>query len=60
MAHFTPKNRDGRLLPYGLLAELVEVIERQWAEHQRLASAGTLCPYVFNRDGKPIRDFRRA
>ena len=26
-------------------------------EHERLTTAGVICPYVFNRHGKPIRDF---
>ena len=30
------------------------------SEHQRLASEGTLCPYVFHRDGEPVRYFRDA
>jgi hypothetical protein len=38
------KNRKGRTLPYGLLPELEEVIERQWAEHQRLAAEGQVGP----------------
>ena len=43
-----------------MLPELVEVIERQWAEHQRLVAAGTLCPYVLHRDGQPIKSYRIA
>jgi integrase len=56
----TTKNDRGRTLPYGLLPELVEVMDAAWAEHQRLAREGTVCPYVFHRDGSPIRDFRTA
>ncbi len=56
----TTKNSDGRTLPYDLLPELVDVIESAWREHERLASAGTLCPYLFHRDGKPIEGFRKA
>jgi integrase len=56
----TTKNREGRTLPYGSLPELVEVLERQWSERERLAKAGTISPYVFHRDGQPIRSFRGA
>ena len=55
------KNGKGRELPYALLPELVEVVERQWAQHCRLAAAGTLCPFVFpHRDGSPVRDCRKS
>ena len=54
------KNRQARTPPYGALPELVDVIEAAWREHQRLAATGVLCPFVFNRDGKPVRDFRKA
>lgn len=57
----TTKNRDARVLPYGQLPELVEVIERQWAEHKRLAASGKLCPWVFVRpDGARIGSFRKT
>lgn len=56
----TTKNRDGRTLPYGLLPELVEVVEAAWKSHKRLTKAGTICPYVFHRDGKRVGRFRKA
>ena len=56
----TTKNREGRTLPYDLLPELVEVIDRQWQEHERLKSQDVLCPSVFHRHGKRISDFRKA
>ncbi len=56
----TTKNSEGRTLPYDLLPELVQVIERQWQEHQRLTADDTICPYVFHRDGKAIKGFRKA
>src|SRR5688572_1783462 len=43
-----------------LLPELEAVIETAWTEHQELAKAGTICPYVFHRAGQPIRSYRRA
>lgn len=54
------KNAEGRTLPYDLLPELVDVIEQQSRERERLKASGVLCPYVFHREGKPIRDFRGA
>jgi len=54
------KNAEGRTLPYDLLPELAAVMEDQWREHERLQASGTICPFVFHRDGKPIRDFRSA
>ncbi len=56
----TTKNKEGRNLPYDLLPELVDVIERQWEEHRRLAAEGVLCPHVFHRDGAEIKGFRKA
>lgn len=56
----TTKNREGRTLPYGQLPELAVAIEAQWLEHRRLASEGTLCPFVFHRNGQPIQDLRKA
>ena len=36
------------------------MVEEQWREHRRLQSAGAICPHVFNRNGEPIKDFRKA
>jgi integrase len=46
------KTKHPRTLP--LLGELREVIER------RLEERRPDCPYVFHRDGRPIKSFRRA
>ena len=54
----TTKNKDGRTFPYDLLDELNEAIEEQWQEHQSLAKKGVLCPWVFHRNGRPIRSIR--
>ncbi len=56
----TTKNKKGRNLPYDLLPELVDVVERQWEEHKRLAAEGVLCPHVFHRGGAEIKGFRKA
>jgi integrase len=51
----TTKNREGRLI---FLPEAARVlVEEQWRVRQ--ASSST-CPYVFNRNGARIRDFRGA
>ena len=56
----TTKNDNGRLVI--LDGELLETIEAQW-EKRKVAeipgqSPTLLCPYVFHRNGHPIRDFR--
>jgi integrase len=58
----TTKNDKGRLIV--LDGELLEAIQGQW-ERRKVAeipgqSPTLLCPFVFHRDGKPIRDFRKA
>jgi integrase len=55
----TTKNREGRLVV--LAAELYDALRAQRAktsalEHKR----GRIIPWVFHRNGKPIRDFRTA
>jgi integrase len=54
------KNTEGRTLPYALLPELATVIDAAWAAHGALAAAGTICPFVFHRDGKEIRSLKAA
>lgn len=66
----TTKNREARVLPYGEIRDLRDLMDRQWRAHQALARHGILSPYVFvrvvrNRKEKtvrvrPIRSFRRA
>jgi integrase len=55
---FRTKNQAGRVFPFtdtlrALLADL-------WSEHEALAKAGTICPYVFHRGGKRIKSFKKA
>jgi integrase len=49
------KNQDGRVL--ALPQVLRAVLEQQWTEH--LADYPG-CPWVFHRDGRRIKDFRKA
>lgn len=53
----TTKNAEGRTLPYGDLPAIVTVISEAWTGHEALKAAGTLCPFVFHRDGARLRAF---
>ena len=46
------KNETGREIPFDLLPELAEIFARS-RDNRRLE-----CPFVFHRNGKPLRDFR--
>jgi integrase len=53
------KNRDGRNFP--LTPELREVVERQIEQTRAFELAtGQIVPWLFHRNGRPIRDFRGA
>jgi len=58
----TTKNDAGQMVV--LDGELLEVIEAQWEKRKVVTMPGQspilLCPYVFHRNGKPIRDYRKA
>jgi integrase len=56
----TTKNSDGRTLPYDLLPDLVDVLDDQWKAHEQLTEAGTICPFVFHRQGAPIKAFKKS
>jgi site-specific recombinase XerD len=56
----TTKNRAGRLFKYSDVAELKDAIDTARTEHEALTRGGTICPWVFQRRGKQIRDFRGA
>ena len=72
----TTKNGDGREFSYGALPDVKAMIDRQWAAHEALGkgsrgvtkqnsskgteSPPTLCPLVFQRNGKPISSFRKT
>ncbi len=53
----TTKNDEGRNFPFTL--ELRELLEAQWKEYEALKKAGIFCPFVFQKKGKPIGDFRK-
>jgi integrase len=44
----TTKNGEGRVFP--MTGELRRVLQAQWAEHERLQTAGTIFPQVFFRE----------
>lgn len=57
----TTKNDDGRVFPFTKFPELADTITRQReytsaVERQK----GTIIPWVFHRNGVPIKDFRGA
>jgi integrase len=51
------KTRAARVLPYGALKDLAELVEAR--RKATAALEGRICPWVFHRDGEPIRTFRR-
>ena len=54
----TTKNKLGRMFP--LTPELRAVLEAQRQHTDSLQKSGTIIPYVFHRDGRPIHYFRRS
>lgn len=54
----TTKNDEARAFPF--TANIETILMGQLAEHERLKTAGTLCPFVFHRDGERIITFRKA
>ena len=54
----TTKNRDGRVFP--MTAELRALLVAQRAATDRVQRGGAICPWVFHRNGRPIRSFRKA
>jgi integrase len=54
----TTKNQAGRVFPF--TDDLRALMEALWAEHEALQKAGTICPFVFHRNGRRIKGFRTA
>ncbi len=57
----TTKNDEGRVFPFGKYPELAEVIQTQRARTTAVErTTGAIVPWVFHRNGKPIKHFRAA
>lgn len=55
----TTKNKKGRVFPF--TAELAAILEAQRADTRAVEKEkGIVCPYVFHRNGKQIKYFRRT
>jgi len=54
----TTKNDEAREFPF--TQDLRTVLEGQKARAVALKKRGIICPWVFNRGGKPIKEFRRS
>ena len=55
------KNKDGRTFPFGVMAELQTLLEGQRRATTKIENARDLiCPWVFHRNGRRIKDFRKA
>jgi integrase len=54
----TTKNREGRVFPF--TDELTRLFADLWTQHEALREKGTICRYVFQRNGKAIKSLRGA
>ncbi len=54
----TTKNGEGR--SFSFTADIETILKGQLAERERLNTAGTICPFVFHRNGEQIMTFRTA
>ena len=54
----TTKNDEGRVFPFTV--DLEKILTAQLAIHKQLKAAGTICPFVFHRNGERIGYFRTA
>jgi integrase len=54
----TTKNDEGRVFPF--TANIEKILTEQLASHKQLAATGTICPFVFHRNGERIGYFRSA
>jgi integrase len=58
LEHGTTKNDEARVFPF--TEELRAVLEAQRVKTDALKKERIICPYVFDRSGKPILYFRRS
>ena len=57
----TTKNAEGRTFPFQALPPLEQLLEEQRGRTQEVERRrGIIVPWVFHRDGKAIKSFRRA
>lgn len=57
----TTKNREARTFPFDALPALAALLHRQRAATEATQhETGQIIPWVFHREGQPIRDFRWA
>ena len=56
----TTKSGEGRTFPIGVLPELAAVVAGQEQARQEAERRGLDVPWVFPREGRPIRDYRAA
>jgi integrase len=54
----TTKNDERRVFPF--TADIETILTEQLAIHKQLAATGTICPFVFHRNGERIVYFRAA
>jgi len=52
------KNDDGRVFPF--TDTVRALLDELWNEHEALQKAGTICPYVFHRNGRRIKSLRKS
>jgi integrase len=54
----TTKNQAGRVFPF--TDALRTLVDDQWRQHEALRKRGTICRFVFQRNGQRIHSFRGA
>lgn len=54
----TTKNQAGRVFPF--TDALRVLMDEQWRQHETLQKQGTICRFVFQRNGRRIKSFRGA
>jgi integrase len=54
----TTKNGEARSFPF--TTDIETILKDRLAEHERLKALGTICPFVFHRNGGRIMTFRGA